>query len=249
MLNRCFLSWRDEDDDDVTGENRAEKHDFQSRVTDDSDGPEIRGMLGEVGGHKHRRHACRLAATPGLAFRERRICRRVLRPAPVARPGVRSGDYPTAMNSAVFPMIPAAGKSLWFFAVIGLVPLAVLVVLIWLAWSMQGARFTVSPEGLRLQGDLYGRLIPFHALKLDEAVVTDLNTDRDHQPTRRTMGTGLPGYSAGWFRLRNGAKALLYVTDRTRVARIPTTEGYTVMLSVDDPAAFIAEIRARSRAL
>ena len=31
MLNRCFLSWRDEDDDDVTGENRAEKHEFQAR--------------------------------------------------------------------------------------------------------------------------------------------------------------------------------------------------------------------------
>ena len=146
-------------------------------------------------------------------------------------------------------MIPAAGKSLWFFAVIGLVPLAVLVVLIWLAWSMQGARFTVSPEGLRLQGDFYGRLIPLKSLKLEEAVVTNLHIDRDHQPTRRTMGTGLPGYSAGWFNLRNGTKALLYVTDRTSVARLPTTEGYTIMLSVDDPAALIAELRSRSPAL
>jgi hypothetical protein len=153
------------------------------------------------------------------------------------------------MNSAVFPMIPAAGKSLWFFAIIGLVPLAALGVLMYLAWSMQGAQFTVSSEGLRLQGDLYGRLIPLQSLKFYEAVVTDLNADRDHQPTRRTMGTSLPGYSAGWFRLRNGAKALLYVTDRARVARIPTTEGYTLMLSVDDPAALIAEISARSRAL
>ena len=33
------------------------------------------------------------------------------------------------------------------------------------------------------------------------------------RPGLRTMGTGLPGYRAGWFRLRNGEKALLYLTE------------------------------------
>ena len=79
-----------------------------------------------------------------------------------------------------------------------------------------------------------------------EAVVTDLNTDTDHQPKWRTMGTGLPGYAAGWFKLRNGTKGLLYVTDRTHVARIPTTEGYIVMLSVSDPAALIDALKQQS---
>ena len=151
--------------------------------------------------------------------------------------------------STVFPMIPAASKSLWFFVIIGLVLVAGIVLMIWLAWSMQNVRFTVSNEGLRLQGDLYGRLIPFKSLKLEEAVVTNLNTDKDHQPKWRTMGTGLPGYAAGWFKLRNGMKALLYVTDRTHVARIPTTEGYMVMLSVADPAALIEELSRQQQAL
>jgi len=145
--------------------------------------------------------------------------------------------------STVFPMIPAASKSLWFFAIIGLILVGALFMMGWLAWSMQHARFTVSKEGLHLQGDLYGRLIPLKSFKLDEVVVTNLNTDKDYQPTRRTMGTGLPGYAAGWFKLRNGEKALLFVTDRTHVARIPTTEGYSVMLSVADPSALIAELR------
>lgn len=140
-------------------------------------------------------------------------------------------------------MIPAASKSLWFFGLISLVLVGLLFLMGWLAWSMQHAQFTVSSDGLRLQGDLYGRLIPLKSLKLDEAVVTNLHTDTAHQPTRRTMGSGLPGYAAGWFKLRNGTKALLYVTDRTRVARIPTTEGYEVMLSVNDPAALIAALK------
>ncbi len=145
--------------------------------------------------------------------------------------------------STVFPMIPAAIKSLWFFAIISLVLVSALVLMVWLAWSMQHVRFTVSNEGLRLQGDLYGRLIPLKSLKLEEAMVTNLNTDKDNQPKLRTMGTGLPGYAAGWFKLRNGEKALLFVTDRTHVARIPTTEGYTVMLSVSEPAALIDELK------
>lgn len=148
--------------------------------------------------------------------------------------------------STVFPMIPAASKSLWFFAIIGLILLGVFLMMGWVAWSMQHAQFTVSKEGLRLRGDLYGRMIPLKSLKLDQAVVTNLNTDKDHQPKWRTMGTGLPGYAAGWFKLRNGEKGLLYVTDRTRVARIPTTEGYTVMLSVSDPAALIDALKQRS---
>lgn len=148
--------------------------------------------------------------------------------------------------STVFPMIPAASKSLWFFGIIGLILVSVMLMLSWVAWSMQHARFTVSNEGLRLQGDLYGRLIPLKSLKLDEAVVINLNLDKDHQPKWRTMGTGLPGYAVGWFKLRNGAKALLYVTDRTRVARIPTTDGYTVMLSVSDPAALINTLKRQS---
>jgi hypothetical protein len=145
--------------------------------------------------------------------------------------------------SAVFPMIPAASKSLWFFGLISLVLVGLLFLMGWLAWSMQHAQFTVSSDGLRLQGDLWGRTIPLKSLKLDEAVVTNLNTDTAHQPTRRTMGTGLPGYVAGWFKLRNGMKGLLYVTDRTRVARIPTTEGYTVMLSVAEPQALIEALK------
>lgn len=150
------------------------------------------------------------------------------------------------MSTTVFPMIPAVSKSLWFFAVIGFMFLAGLVLMIWLAWSMQNVRFTVSNEGLRLQGDLYGRLIPLKSLKLGEAVVTNLNTDTDYQPKWRTMGTGLPGYSAGWFKLCNGTKALLYVTDRTHVARIPTTEGYTVMVSVAEPQALIEELKRQN---
>lgn len=89
-------------------------------------------------------------------------------------------------------------------------------------------------------------MIPLGSLKLDEAVFTNLNTEKDHQPKWRAVDTGFPGYAGGWFKLRNGTKGLLYVTDRTRVVRIPTTEGYTVMLSLSDPAALIVALKRQA---
>ena len=62
-------------------------------------------------------------------------------------------------------------------------------------------------------------------------------------PALRTFGTSIGGYKAGWFRLRDGERALLYVTDPTRVAYVPTTNGYAVLVSVADPAAFLTSLR------
>ncbi len=147
------------------------------------------------------------------------------------------------MTEAVFPIIPAAGKSLWVLAAIALVLVLSALLMGYIAWSTRHVTCTISPEGLRIQGDMYGRLIPLQSLVLEEAAVTNLTTDKDHQAKWRTNGVGLPGYASGWFKLRNGKKGLLFVTDPTRVARIPTTEGYTVMLSVSEPAALIDALR------
>jgi hypothetical protein len=56
------------------------------------------------------------------------------------------------------------------------------------------------------------------------------------------MGTGLPGYQAGWFRLRNGDSALLYLTDRSKAVYVQTTEGFGVMLSPSEPDKFLAAL-------
>ena len=72
----------------------------------------------------------------------------------------------------------------------------------------------------------------------------DLQRSSEYVPRWRTNGTGLPGYQAGWFKLANGEKALVFVTDPRRVVRVPTTEGFTVLLSVENPEDFLASLRA-----
>ena len=127
---------------------------------------------------------------------------------------------------------------------IGFIVLIAMAVLILVAMSARSARFEVSSAGLRLRGDLYGQSIPLSQLHLEGARRVVLDHELALQPSLRTMGTGLPGYQAGWFRLRNGEKALLYLTDPERAVYIPTSAGYSVLLSPADPDAFLAALRS-----
>jgi hypothetical protein len=147
----------------------------------------------------------------------------------------------------VFPIAPAASRYMGF-----LIPVTVLLLVILvgsvavLVASVRGAhtsRFEVRADGLRLVGDLYGRLVPKAQLQIDGARRIDLAREDGLQPKSRRMGTALPGYQAGWFRLRNGEKALLYLTDRTRAIYIPTAAGYSLLLSPADPEAFLSRLR------
>ena len=143
-----------------------------------------------------------------------------------------------------FPIVPATGRGLWIIIVI---VMAIFVIvggmLVATAHGSSATRFELSEGGLRIRGDLYGRLIPASALRGDAARVVDLTGERELGPRLRTFGTAVPGYSSGWFRLRNGEKALLYVTERRRAVYVPTTAGYSVLLSPRDPDRFVERLR------
>jgi hypothetical protein len=142
-----------------------------------------------------------------------------------------------------FPIVPGQIRVLWLVIPV-ILGLSAIGALLYSLSSAQTARFEVSNQGLRLRGDFYGRFIPASALQLDGARAINLRAEPTLAPVIRTLGTAIGGYRAGWFRLRDGEKALLYVTDPTRVAYVPTTDGYAVMVSVADPSAFLATLRA-----
>jgi hypothetical protein len=107
----------------------------------------------------------------------------------------------------------------------------------------RNASFEIDAHALTLRGDLYGRTIPRAAIRTTGVRVVDLEREPKLAPQRRTFGTALPGYRSGWFRLADGEKALLYVTDRSRVVYVPTTEGYSILLSPSDPEGLAAILR------
>jgi len=142
-----------------------------------------------------------------------------------------------------FPIVPGHARTLWILIPVFAILIGAGAILFLSLRGQSRARFEVSPAGLRLRGDLYGRMVPASALRLDAARPVDLRMETALAPAVRTMGTAMPGYRAGWFRLRDGEKALCYLTDPSRVAYVPTTAGYAVLVSVEDPASFLASLR------
>src|ERR1043166_82087 len=146
-----------------------------------------------------------------------------------------------------FAIASTTTRAMWVVALIPIVVMLLVSVLLWATVTgARSARFEISPDGLRLRGDLWGRSIPLNQLDIAAATRIDLASSPELPPTRRTMGTGLPGYQSGWFRLRNGEQALLYLTDRTRAVYVPTRAGYSLLLSPAEPDRFVAALRAAS---
>ncbi len=147
----------------------------------------------------------------------------------------------------VFVIEPAPTKAMWvMLGGTSLVVGVVLGVLLLAALSARNARFEVTAQGLRIRGDVYGRHIPAGELLPETARRVDFAATPGLRPTARRLGTGLPGYSAGWFRLANGEKALVYLTDRTHAVYVGTSAGYSVLLSPADPDGFVAALAGAS---
>jgi len=114
-------------------------------------------------------------------------------------------------------------------------------------YSSRNAAFTISSEGVRITRDIYGRNIPASLINAAETRVVDLNSDPQLGLTWKTNGISLPGYHAGWFRTKGGGKALAFVTDKSRVAAVPTLDGYTLLVSVPSPENFVRDVKASVR--
>jgi hypothetical protein len=142
-----------------------------------------------------------------------------------------------------FPMTPASNSYLWILGPVTLLLVALVALFSYLTYSARHVSFEVSPEGLRIRGDLYGRFVPAASLIAAQAREVNLTFDSAHRPPVRTNGTGLPGYQAGWFRLGDGEKALVFLTDQRQAVYVPTRGGYSLLLSPSEPQAFIASLQ------
>jgi hypothetical protein len=144
----------------------------------------------------------------------------------------------------MFSITPASSGPVIFFAVLSLFLLVMLGFFGYIIFSAHAARFDVTESGLQIHNTVYGKSIPVQNLDLDNVQVVNLKTQTDLQGQWRTNGVGLPGYSAGWFKLKNGEKALLFVTDSENVIYIPTNLGYSVLLSTKEAAKMRDALRA-----
>lgn len=111
-------------------------------------------------------------------------------------------------------------------------------------YSARKSTFNISEQGLNIAGNMYGKDLPAESLVPEGIVLLNLKNDLDFRPMFRTNGVSLPGYREGWFRLRNREKALCFLTRTSNVIYLPTTEGYSIIMSVADPTEFKNKAKA-----
>jgi hypothetical protein len=69
----------------------------------------------------------------------------------------------------------------------------------------------------------------------------NLEKDTEYNLTIRTNGISVPKFKSGWMRLKNGKKALTFITDKNNVVLIPTKK-YLILFSMDKINEFITKI-------
>lgn len=148
----------------------------------------------------------------------------------------------------VYHIIPSGGRP--FYILLPFVVLVVVAVTLLgrTLYGSQHANFVVSDAGLAFRGDVYGKPLAWTELIVDSARIVDLAHEPALRPRTRRIGTAMPGYNSGWYTLQNGEKALLFVTARDRVIYLPTTRGYSILLSPEAPDAMLAELKRRGAA-
>ncbi|MDP2469984.1 MAG: PH domain-containing protein [Candidatus Palauibacterales bacterium] len=140
-----------------------------------------------------------------------------------------------------FQITPASPGATVFMLGLALLMAVLAIGFAWLAVSATRPSVVLGDSALTLKAPLYGRSIELSRVRLEEARVVNLESGTELRPKIRTNGIGLPGLGIGWFRLTSGEKALVAMSARDRVLYVPTDEGYSLLLSLERPEAFLEQ--------
>jgi len=128
------------------------------------------------------------------------------------------------------------GAPAWLAGSALLGPLLLLDVLyLFLAWRIRCAGVALNAQAIGIDTGFSSRLVALHRLAPRGMQEIDLKQRPELRPLLRTLGLGLPGFSGGWYRLRDGRKALCLVTERDRVTLLEDETGLVYLISLADP--------------
>jgi hypothetical protein len=147
------------------------------------------------------------------------------------------------MTPARYQIARGSKATSWFALAVAAVTLILPAGIALFALPHGAVTFRASGEGLRIEGDPYGRFFKRDQLRLSEARPLDFAAEPAFTPTLRTNGIGLPGYQSGWFNTQGSGKALVFLADRSHALLIPTTLGYNLILSVENPWMLLNDLK------
>lgn len=127
---------------------------------------------------------------------------------------------------------------------IGLVGAITLPLAWWLHRSARRLAVELEHGMLELRASWYRLQIPVTDLDLGKSRVVRLSERPEYRPALKTNGMGLPGFSAGHFRLRDWhTKAFCILTERERVLALTERSGRVILLSLQQPQALLDALK------
>jgi len=173
------------------------------------------------------------------------------------------------VSSREYQLSPIGQGAKWFFALIMLLPIAVALMILWneaaafselpgwalglliglgpaiilaAAMGVRNPKAELGKDGLRIRVSFINKRWALAELDSAGACLVNLDTRKDLRPKWKLWGAAMPGLSSGLFKLYNGEKSHLYITDRQKVVYIPTQTG-PVLLSLERPGDFLAALQ------
>lgn len=158
----------------------------------------------------------------------------------------------TIKSVSIIVFITAIASPIILFATqgveraIAIIPLAVAILFAYIGYASKHGKVYLSQRELSISGDLYKQKISLASIVRDRIESINLDCLSLYQPKWRTNGTALPGYLSGWYKLNNGEKAFLLVTDSKKVVYLPTTKNYSVLMSIENSEEFLRSLAESS---
>ena len=121
------------------------------------------------------------------------------------------------------------------------------VVAAFVGWHMHSRNVELLGDHLRVRRWPLPRDFKLADIELDEARVVELLQEAALQPTRKLVGSRLPGFRSGWFRLRDGRRAYVLTTSGSRVLYLPRKDGSALLLGVERPDSLLQALRDEAR--
>jgi len=111
-----------------------------------------------------------------------------------------------------------------------------LAVSLWIYRMTRRIGATLDAGALTVATGVAMRRFPISTLRGAGVRTVDLAEHTELRPSLRTWGIGMPGLASGWFRLKNGGKALCILTTREHVTVLRADDGTWLLLSLADAA-------------
>lgn len=128
-------------------------------------------------------------------------------------------------------------KAAYLPAVMFIAPAIILLTTMVVSRSLRRAGVSVDQGELVVNTGMgRAKRVALSSLRAHGLQTVDLTERSELKPMIRTWGTSLPGFSAGWFRLRNGEKAVCLLLDRRRVSYLRSDQdNLSLLLSLAEP--------------